>query len=137
MSHRGSGFSAIELMTLLVVAALLAAAAVPAFSRYVVRVRRGEAEALLEQLMQQQERYYELNNSYLAFSAASSDPAARQFKWWSGASAPVSAYEIVGKACDGELIAQCIQLQATPGTGNVDPRFREPDCQMLTLTSSG
>lgn len=137
MHRHSKGFSAIELMVVLVVAALLAAAAVPAFSRYVVRARRAEAEATLEQLMQQQERYYALNNSYIAFSADAADPAARPFKWWSGSSAPVSAYEIEGLACDGELIAQCIQIRAKPGTGRVDPQFKDDDCQMLTLTSTG
>ena len=131
------GFSSIELLIVLVVAGVLAAAALPAYQRYVIRAKRAEAEAALEQLMQQQERYYTLNNSYIAFSSGAQDPAARAFKWWSGASAPNSAYELAGKACDDAPIDECIQLVAMPGTDKVDRQFRDDDCQQLTLVSTG
>jgi len=131
------GFSAIELMMVLAVAAILAAAALPAYQRYVIRAKRAEAEAALEQLMQQQERYYTLNNSYIAFASDAQDPAARAFKWWSGGSAATSAYELLGKACDDAPITDCIQLIATPGTDQVDRQFRDDDCQRLTLISNG
>lgn len=131
------GFSSIELLIVLVVMGILSAVALPAYQRYVIRAKRAEAEAALEQLMQQQERYYTLNNSYIAFSADAQDPAARAFKWWSGTSAATSAYELAGKACDDAPIAECIQLTATPGTDQVDRQFRDDDCQQLTLISTG
>ena len=137
MNWMRRGFSSIELLIVLVVMAILSAAALPAYQRYVVRARRAEAEAALEQLMQQQERYYTLNNNYIAFSADAQDPAARAFKWWSGTSATTSAYELAGKACDDAPIGECIQLTATPGTDQVDRRFRDDDCQQLTLISTG
>jgi type IV pilus assembly protein PilE len=88
-------------------------------------------------LMQQQERYFSENNTYLAFAAGASDPAARRFQWWSGSSAASSAYELAGQACEGQAIAACIELRATPGTEKVDSHFRDAACGSLSLSSDG
>jgi type IV pilus assembly protein PilE len=131
------GFSLIELLVVLFIIGVLAASAMPAYQQHVVRTRRSEAQSALLKLMMQQERFHSQHNRYVAFSAGDAEPEARHFQWWSGASAPLSAYEIEGKACDGELIAQCIQIIARPGTALVDSRFRDSDCRELTLTSAG
>lgn len=130
-------FSMIELLVVLVILAVLAAQAMPSFKQHVVRARRSEAQAAMLQLMQQEERFYTQANTYIAFSSSTTEPEARQFKWWSSNGAPTSAYEIEGKACDGEPISQCVQLIATPGTAMVDSAFRDDDCRQLKLTSSG
>jgi len=132
-----AGFSLIELLVVLVIMCVLAAQAMPAWQQHVIRTKRGEAQSALLKLMMQQERYHTQTNSYIAFAAGATDAEARHFQWWSGASAPVSAYEVEGKACDGELISQCVQLIATPGTAQVDGKFRDDDCGKLTLTSTG
>ncbi|ELX13473.1 type IV pilus assembly protein PilE [Janthinobacterium sp. HH01] len=130
-------FSMIELLIVLVILSVLAAQLLPSFRQHVIRSRRAEAQAALLQLMQQEERFYTQTNTYIAFSSATMDPEARQFKWWSSNGAATSAYEIEGKACDGELITECVQLIATPGTALVDASFRDDDCRQLKLTSSG
>lgn len=132
-------FTLIEMLIVLVVLSLLAAVAMPAWQDHVVRTRRYEAQATMQRLMLQQERYFTQNGVYLAFSASANatDVEAGQFPWWSGASAPLSAYELEGKACEGSTLAECVQLVATPGTARVDTRFRDPACAVLTLTSSG
>ena len=134
---KSAGFSLIELLVVLVIMAVLGAAAMPSWQQQVIRTKRGEAQSALLKLMMQQERFHTQNNRYIAFSAGITDAEARHFQWWSGASAPVSAYEIEGKACDGELIEQCVQLIAMPGTGQVDGKFRDDKCDKLTLTSNG
>jgi type IV pilus assembly protein PilE len=125
------------LLVVLVIIGVLAASAMPAYQQHIVRTRRSEAQSALLKLMMQQELFHSQHNRYIAFSAADAEPEARHFHWWSGASAPVSAYEIEGRACDGELIAQCIQIIARPGTGLVDSRFRDNECRELTFTSTG
>ena len=131
------GFTLIELMVVLAIVGILAAMAYPSFHRYIVRSKRAQAPGLLLQLMQQQERYYSRNNSYIVFSAGASDPQQKLFRWWSGNSAADSAYELAGLPCADTTIAQCVQLTATPGTANVDSRFRDDDCGVLALTSTG
>lgn len=132
---RGASF--IGLLLAIAIAAILAAVAMPVWSEAVVRMRRSEAQATLQELMQLQERHFTRFNTYQAFSAASPGEAESQFRWWSGRAARTSAYEVEGKACDGQEIRDCIQLVATPGTPNVDQHFRDPRCERLILTSSG
>lgn len=137
--HRrtAGGFTLVELMVVVAVAGALAAVAYPGYRQHVVRAKRVEGQVALQALMQQQERYFTQNNRYIAFDAGSSSAEARLFRWWSGGSAATSAYEIEGRACDGEEIADCVQLIATPGTARVDGRYRDPACDRLILTSTG
>lgn len=131
------GFTLIEMLIALIIIALLASQAYPAFQKHLIRVRRHEAQSALLRLMQQEERYFTQANTYIEFSSASADEQARQFKWWSGNSKPTSGYEIEGKPCEGEQISQCVRLVATPGSANVDPTFHDTECEQLTLTSTG
>ena len=131
------GFTLIELLVVLALALILSAAAYPAYTEFAVRARRTEAQAALHLLMQQQERYYSRHGSYIAFSADAADDDARAFRWWSGSKAASSAYELEGKACEGESIRDCVQLVAKPGTARVDGVFRDEACDNLILTSTG
>jgi type IV pilus assembly protein PilE len=131
------GFSMIEMLVVMMIVALLAAAAAPAWNDHVIRTRRHQAQATMQRLMLQQERYFTQHGTYLAFSASTTGEQERQFQWWSGATPQTSGHEIEGKPCDGESIALCVQLVATPGTPQVDARFRDAECDQLLLTSTG
>jgi type IV pilus assembly protein PilE len=134
MSARASdGGTLLGMLVALVIIGILSAIAMPVWSEAVIRMRRSEAQAALQELMQQQERHFTRFNSYVAFSAVTDS----EYRWWSGRSARSSAYELEGKACDGQQIRDCVQLVATPGTPKVDSRFRDPQCERLILTSSG
>jgi len=133
MRSRAHGNTLIDVLIAVVIVAILVMVAAPAWHDAVVRMRRSEAQATMQELMQQQERHFTRFNSYAAFSALNES----EFRWWSGRAAHSSAYEVEGKACDGQQIRDCIQLIATPGTPNVDASFRDPKCERLILTSSG
>lgn len=131
------GFSLIEVLAVLACILILAMLAYPAYASYVVKARRAEAESALLELLQQQEQYYTLHNSYIAFSAESSTPEARRYRWWSGSRAASSSHELRGDACADGGIDTCIVLVALPGTERVDRHYRDPDCETLTLQSTG
>ena len=132
-----TGETLVGLLFAMVIMGILAAVAMPVWSEAVIRMRRSEAQAALQELMQLQERHYTRFNSYVAFSSRNTSQAAGEYRWWSGRAPRSSAYELEGKACDGEEIRDCVQLVATPGTPNVDHSYRDPQCERLILTSSG
>jgi type IV pilus assembly protein PilE len=135
--RRSRAFTLIELLAVLVIVMILSALVYPNYTSYVIKSRRLEAQVALLDNLQRQERYYSQHNSYLAFSAESSGDDEGRFKWWSGSSAKDSAYELSGRACPGSSLSACIELHATPGTFRVNPKFRDPECQTLTLVSTG
>src|SRR4030088_432992 len=62
---RAKGFTLIELMITVVVIAILAAVALPAFNSQIRKSRRPEARNALLDLSGRAERLYSANNSYL------------------------------------------------------------------------
>lgn len=135
--HPERGFTLIELLIVLAILSILAAVAYPSYTGYIARTRRTEGQIALIEAMQQQERYHLQHNSYAEYSADDGAAAAQGFRWWSGATAGRSAYELDARACPGQDIADCVQLRARPGTGRVDSRFRDPECGAMTLDSLG
>jgi type IV pilus assembly protein PilE len=67
--RRLMGFTLIELVIAMVVAAMLAAIAIPSYSNYVRKSRRTEAKTVLLDLASLEERFYSTNNSYTATAA--------------------------------------------------------------------
>lgn len=131
------GFTLVEMLVVLAIVSILGAIAYPGYVRHVVKARRVEAQLALVDAMQRQEQYRALHHTYVAFSATSTEADGREFHWWLGARPESSAYELEGRACAGQVISQCIELRARPGTANVDARFADPDCGILSFDSTG
>jgi type IV pilus assembly protein PilE len=136
MKRRSRGLTMIEMMVSLVILGILGVLAYPAYVRYVTKTKRIEAQVAMIEALQQEEQYYTRNNTYIAFSSGAL-PAAPRFRWWSGSTATVSAYELDAQACPGRDLADCVQVRARPGTDRVDTAFRDPDCGTLTINSTG
>jgi type IV pilus assembly protein PilE len=134
---RGGGFTLVEVSVVAAIVALLAAIAYPSYAGYITKSRRIEGQIALIEAVQQQERFYTRYNTYAAFSSDSTDELEKRFKWWSGGVAAHSAYELSARACPGTALTECVEVQAVPGTAKVDARFRDADCQTLTLNSAG
>lgn len=132
-----TGVTLIELLIVLVIMGILASVAHASYKEYITKARRTEGKSALLQILQQQERYYSLHNSYIVFSSTSTDEDAAKFKWYSGERPASSAYEIIGEACPGDSIRNCLQLTATPGTAKVNANFSDPYCGKLIATSTG
>jgi type IV pilus assembly protein PilE len=63
-NSKASGFTLIELVIAMVIAATLAAVAIPAYSSYVRKAQRTEAKTALLDIASLEERYYSTNNQY-------------------------------------------------------------------------
>ena len=74
--RRQRGMTLIELMIVVVIAAVLASIAVPSYRSYVLRTHRVEAKTALLNLAAAQERFYLENNTYAANAALSTAPPA-------------------------------------------------------------
>jgi type IV pilus assembly protein PilE len=129
------GFSLIELLVVVAVLAVLAGLAYPSYAESVRRAKRIEAQIAMVEVMQAEDRYHEEHRAYAPFSAA--DGPGSNFRWWSGGTAARSAYEIDAYPCPDAGLDQCIVVRARPGTGKVDGNFRDPDCGVLTVDSTG
>ena len=134
---RAGGFTLIDLLIVLAIVVVLAAIAYPSYAGFVTKTRRIEGQIALIEAVQQQERFYTRNNTYIGFSSDSSDEQEKRFKWFSGSAAATSAYELSARACAGRELSQCVEVQATPGTAKVNANFSDADCQTLTLNSAG
>jgi type IV pilus assembly protein PilE len=58
------GFSLLELMVVIVIIGILAAIAYPSYSNYVIRARRGDAQAALTQIANRLDKFFGYCNSY-------------------------------------------------------------------------
>jgi type IV pilus assembly protein PilE len=61
---RARGFTLVELAVTMVIAAVLAAIAIPSYSNYVRKAHRAEAKSTLLDLASLEERYFTTNNNY-------------------------------------------------------------------------
>lgn len=135
--QRKQAFSLVELLVVLAISGILASIAYPSYADHVRRVRRLEGKLALMEMMQLQERLYTRSNRYAAFSADAMGTNQEGFRWWSAGRAADSAYELQARPCEQAGLALCVELVATPGTGRVDARYRDPECGALILVSTG
>ena len=61
-----AGFSLVELLVVVVIAAILGMVAIPSYRQYTIRAQRTEAKTALLRLAANQERFYLQNNTYSA-----------------------------------------------------------------------
>ncbi len=118
-----AGFSLVELVVALAIAAIVAAIAYPSYTNSVYKSRRAEGRVLLESVAAAQERYYNNRNKYT--SATGSDGLATPVESEPGHFYTLAKIELGDNEQTFTLIAQPQGAQAG------DP------CASLTLESSG
>lgn len=127
-----TGFSVIELITVLIIIGILIGATYPSYLDAVTKGRRAEARSALYAVLLKQERYYTQHNTYFAFD---SETPNSPFNWWSGDTASSSYYEIHASNCPHKSLSQCVLLTAIPGTDKVKTNS-DPVCGNLMLDSA-
>ncbi|MCC7487850.1 MAG: prepilin-type N-terminal cleavage/methylation domain-containing protein [Burkholderiales bacterium] len=131
---RSAGFTLIELMTVVVVIAILVAVAYPSYQDHVRKGKRAEGRAALLRIAQVLERNYTDRNTYVTDIAPLVGLAANAAVYSGENPADTtSSYRVTVTApTAGCPLASCFQLVATPNAP-----FADADCGNLTLTSTG
>jgi len=125
------GFTLIELMIVVVVIAVLSAIAIPSYKNYVLRAKRASARTAIQNMAQQQERYFTQNNTYLVVNTGGTPPAG----WvnWVGDSYAQRYYDLsVAVTAGATTTAAAFSIVAAPANG-----WSDVQCGTLTLTSAG
>ena len=133
------GFTLIEVMIAVAIVALLAAVAFPTYQESLLRGKRSEGKAALVKIMQLEERYYTVNNSYTTnlgeLFGRSGQPVGSNDDSING------YYTITASDLPSGDIKQSVTLTATPSNANSsnsgERNFADPKCGPLTLTSTG
>jgi type IV pilus assembly protein PilE len=120
-ARRAGGFTLIELMITLVIAAILSSLAVASYTRYMDRARRVEAQSRLYEIAMQLERDFTRTGSYPASLPASVDLSIPL-----GAAASYQRYLVSYKT-----LTNGFELTSTPQNGQVNDV-----CGTLSLDSA-
>ena len=137
LRRRTRGFTLIELIVALVIVAILAAIAIPAYSSFVRKGRRTDAKTALLDLASLEERYFSTTNTY---SSAASDLGYGSAAW------PVTVGSGYYQISQPTVIAAVAPTSAAPaGTPSsfsvtataIGDQLKDTDCQSFTVTSSG
>jgi type IV pilus assembly protein PilE len=128
----GSGFTLIELMITLVIAAILAAIAMPLYLHQIRESRRTDARSALSDLASREERYYAINNAYT--STASN---VGYSGWGSSYSVGSGYYYLVQPTITAASATSpagfTLVAKPVPGKG----QDQDTDCASFTVTSTG
>ena len=124
---KNKGFTLIELMIVVAILGILAAVALPSYTSYVIRSKRTECRAAIMQVMQQQERYFTQQNTYLAYTNSATSIPMLQF---SGDSLVNSACTLASATCSGSTVSACVVVTGTP-------RYTDPVVADITMQSDG
>ena len=122
MMTNKQGFTLIEILIVIAILGIIATFAFPAYQNQMASTRRAEGIALLNQIMQAQEREYVDSRTYqtdLRLLGYAADPVVSEKGY----------YQVVASACGGSITV-CVQLTAT-GIGV------QSGTEDLTLNSRG
>ena len=126
-----AGFSLVELMVVVVITAILASIAVPAYNSSIRKSRRTEAKTAIMDLAAREERYFATQNQY------SSSPAA--LAYGSGAwPISVGTYYSISSVVTGAATATTpgtYVLQVSPSSGS--PQLQDTSCQTFLVDQTG
>ncbi len=124
----GRGFTLIELMITVAIVGILGAIAYPTYMDSVLKGKRAEGRTALTDMMQQQERYFTQNGTYLSLSAGATGVALKTF---SGDNAASPAYKLGAETCAaGVSLRECVRVFAVP-------QFSDADGGTLRIVSTG
>ena len=120
-SRRANGFSLLEMLIVVTIVGIVAAFALPNYTRQMEASRRMDAKDALLQLAAEQEKFYMTNSTYAADLSELGFPTELS----------VNGYYGLSVAADAETFT----LTATPASGS--PQQKDNGCQEFTLNHQG
>lgn len=105
--NRERAFSLIELMIVIAIVALLAMVAYPSYMESVRKTRRAEGMALVNKVMQAEERFFMNNLTYTA------DLTDMGFAVSGDLPSENGHYQLNAGQCDADAITECVEIVAT------------------------
>lgn len=135
-----AGFTLVELVVAMVIAAILAAIAIPGYSNYVRKAHRTEAKSALLDLASLEERFFSTNNSYTATpTQLGYTGTATPFAVGTSGYYQITALTVVGATAPTTAIPG-----GTPATYTItatavstSDQFKDTSCRTFTVTSAG
>jgi type IV pilus assembly protein PilE len=122
-----AGFTIIEMLIVLVIMGILAAAVLPTYQSSVTKARRADGKSALLDLGARSEKFFAQNNTYTTeVSGGAGLNLGRT-------TSPDGYYNLSIAACAGGTIARCYQITAAV-TG---AQARDTDCAQLRLDNVG
>jgi len=128
---KSAGFSLVELVVTMVIAAMLAAIAIPAYSNYVRKSRRTEAKTAVLDIASLEERFFTANNTYTNL------PANLGYSGAANMAFPVGSgyYTVLVTATDATSSTTLATYTITAtATGD---QFKDTQCRTFTVTHQG
>ena len=134
-SQRRKGFTLIELVIAMVIAGILAAIAIPAYSNYVRQARRTDAKSALLDLASLEERFYSTQNAY---SATATDLGYSAWPTTVGS----GYYSISAPTVQAAVAPSALAPAGTPASYSivataVGDQLKDTQCLSFTVTSGG
>lgn len=135
--RREHGFTLIELIIAMIIAAVLAAIAIPAYSSFVLEGRRTDAKSALLDLASLEERFYSTSNTY---SSAASDLGYGSAAW------PVTVgsgyYQIAQPTVTAAVAPSASSPAGTPASFSltatpIGNQLKDTACASFTVNSQG
>ena len=137
MKPRYSGFSLVELMVTVSIAAILLSIAIPSYNNYVRKSRRTDAKSALLDMASLEERFYSANNFYTNAAAQLGYPGS----WPVHVGDPVNGYSIAQPAVNPATAPSAGSPGGTPATFSIvaTPTGDQLNdtCTSFTVDSSG
>jgi len=124
--RRTAGYTLMELMTAVVIVAILATIATPSYRAYLLRVHRTTAKSALLSIATSQERYYLAHRTYGTIAQLAADNYST--------TSENGMYTLTMEVADAATFTA--KATATVGTNGVD-MTKDTKCQWLQITAAG